>query len=63
MDFELPDIHPTSSDVDVTITHGREFPQAGGITRTYSLLSNMIIGADAGDQIESARMICTFIAD
>jgi hypothetical protein len=63
MDFELPDIHPTSSDVDVTITHGRDFPQPGGVTRTYSLLSNMIIGASTGDQIESARMICTFIAD
>jgi hypothetical protein len=63
MDFEIPDIAPTSTDVDVTISHGREFPQAGGLTRVYSLLSNMIIGASAGDQIESARMTCMFIAD
>ncbi|HYG63312.1 MAG TPA: hypothetical protein VEL74_12075, partial [Thermoanaerobaculia bacterium] len=63
MDFELPDIHPTSSDVDVTLTHGRDFPQPGGVTRTYSLLTNMIIGASTGDQIESARMICMFIPD
>jgi hypothetical protein len=63
MDFEIPDVGPTATDVDVTIYHGREFTQPGGTTRTYALLSNMIIGASAGDQIESARMTCMFIPD
>jgi hypothetical protein len=63
MDFEVPDIAPTESDVDVTITHGRDFAQSGTTPRTYSLLSNMIVGASTGDQIESARMFCMFIPD
>ena len=63
MDYEIPDVGPTAADVDVTLSHGREFPQSGGITRTYSLLARMIIGANTGDQIESSRMICTFIPD
>ena len=62
MDFEVPDVGPTM-DVDATITHGRDFPIPSNTTRTYSLLSNMIIGASAGDQIESARMFCMFIPD
>lgn len=63
MDFELPDVVPSAADVDVTITHGRSFTQSGTTPRTYSLLSNMIVGASAGDQIESARMFCMFIPD
>jgi hypothetical protein len=60
-DFELPDVAPTESDVDVTLSHGRTFDQSSNTTRTYSLLSTMIIGASAGDRIESARLTCVFI--
>jgi hypothetical protein len=62
-DFELPDVAPTATDVDATLTHGRMFTQSGGTTRTYSLLSNMVIGASAGDRVESARMTCMFMPD
>ncbi len=63
MDFEMPDVAPTASDLDVSLSHGREFTQSGGVTRTYGLQALMFVGANAGDAIESSRMICTFIPD
>lgn len=63
MDFEVPDIWPTDADWDGTISHGRTVPLIGNTTRTYELLGRMIIGASAGDRIESARMVCLFIPD
>ena len=63
MDYEMPDIAPTASDQDVSLSHGREFTQSGGTTRTYGLQALMFVGASAGDQVESSRMICTFIPD
>ena len=61
MDFEVPDVWPTEPDWETTISNGRTFPQNGGLTRTYELVSRMIIGASAGDAIESTRMVCLFI--
>jgi len=61
MDFEVSDVWPTEPDWGATISNGRTFPQNGGITRTYELVSRMIIGASAGDQVESTRMVCLFI--
>lgn len=63
MDYEMPDVAPTASDQDVSLSHGREFSQAGGTTRTYGLQALMFVGASAGDQIESSRMVCMFIPD
>ncbi len=62
MDFELPDVAPTAV-VDATISHGRDFPINGGQINSYSLLGKMIVGASAGDRVESARMLCLFIPD
>jgi len=61
MDFEVSDVWPTEPDWETTISNGRTFPQNGGLTRTYELVSRMIIGASAGDAIESTRMVCVFI--
>jgi hypothetical protein len=61
MDFEVSDVWPTEPAWEVTISNGRTFPQNGGLTRTYELVSRMIIGASAGDAIESTRMVCLFI--
>jgi hypothetical protein len=61
MDFEVSDTWPTEPAWEVTITNGRTFPQNGGLTRTYELVSRMIIGASGGDQIDSTRMVCLFI--
>jgi hypothetical protein len=61
MDFEVSDVWPTEPDWETTISNGRTFPQNGGVTRTYELVSRMIIGASAGDAIESTRMVCVFI--
>jgi hypothetical protein len=63
MDFEMPDVAPSAADLDVSLSHGREFSQSGGTTRTYGLQALMFVGANAGDQVESSRMICTFIPD
>lgn len=62
MDFELADTAPTTADHDVTLTYGRTF-QHPATTRTYSLLGIMVVGASAGDQVDSSRMICWFIPD
>lgn len=61
MDFEVSDVWPTEPAWETTISNGRTFPQNGGLTRTYELVSRMIIGASGGDEIESTRMVCLFI--
>jgi hypothetical protein len=61
MDFEVSDVWPTEPAWEATISNGRTFAQNGGITRTYEVVSRMIIGASAGDAIESTRMVCLFI--
>ena len=60
MDYEVSDVWPSAT-WQATISNGRTFPQNGGLTRTYELLSRMIIGASVGDEISSARMVCVFI--
>ncbi|HEX5758085.1 MAG TPA: hypothetical protein VF121_02725 [Thermoanaerobaculia bacterium] len=62
MDFELPDVAPTTN-IDATISHGREFNQLGNTTVNYSLLAKMFDSPSPGDQVESARMVCLFIPD
>ena len=63
MDFEVPDVGPTEADLDATGFFGRVFQQGPNVTRTYSLLGIMFVGASANDRVESTRMICTFIPD
>lgn len=62
-DFEVSAAHGTNPDVDFTISHGRAFAQAAGTTQTYRLSGQMLSGANAGDEIENSRLICTFIPD
>lgn len=61
-DYEVPDSMPAEPDVDWTLSHKRIFTQPKG-TRTYYINARMITGASAGDQIQSTRLICTFIPD
>jgi hypothetical protein len=61
-DYEVPDALPAENDVDWTLSHKRIFVQPKG-TRTYYINARMITGFGAGDQIQSTRMICTFIPD
>jgi hypothetical protein len=63
MDFEVSDTWPSEPNWEVTIANGRTFPQNGGVTRTYELMSRMIVGSSSGDEISSARMVCLFIPD
>ena len=62
-DYEVSAALGTNPDVDFTVSHGRAFTQAAGQTRTYRLSGRMINGANAGDEIENSRMVCTFIPD
>lgn len=61
-DYEVPDSLPAEPNVDWTLSHKRIFTQNTG-TRTYYINARMITGASAGDQIQSTRLICTFIPD
>ena len=61
-DYEVPDSLPAEDDIDWTLSHKRIFTQGKG-TKTYYINARMITGAGAGDQIQSTRMICTFIPD
>lgn len=62
-DFEVSAALGTNPDVDFTVSHGRAFSQPGNTTRTYYLSGRMLNGANAGDEIENSRLICTFIPD
>jgi hypothetical protein len=62
-DYEVPDSLPAETDVDWTLSHKRIFTHLKGAARTYHINARMITGAGAGDQIQSTRMICTFIPD
>ena len=61
-DYEVPDSMPAEPGVDWTLSHKRIFTQPSG-TKTYYINARMITGAGAGDQIQSTRLICTFIPD
>lgn len=62
-DFELPASLGSNPDVDFTVSHGTSFKQPANTTRTYRLSGKMVSGANAGDEIENSRLICTFIPD
>jgi len=61
-DYEVPDSLPAENDVEWTLSHKRIFTQPRG-TKTYYINARMITGASTGDQIQSTRLICTFIPD
>jgi hypothetical protein len=61
-DFEVPDVVASGSEFDYTMHLGRTFFQSSG-TKTYYINAGMVIGASAGDQVKSSRMICTFYPD
>jgi len=64
VDFEVPDIVPTDSAIDTVLEDARSFFQsAANGTVTYYVNAAMGIGASAGDQVSSSRMICTFYPD
>jgi hypothetical protein len=62
-DYEVPAALGTNADVDFTLSHGRTFAQASGVTRTYRLSGRMANGASSLDQVENSRLVCTFIPD
>jgi hypothetical protein len=62
-DYEIPEALGTNDDVDFTLSHGRTFSQATGVTRTYRLSGRMVNGATSLDTVENSHMICTFIPD
>ena len=62
-DYEVPDsLNTAEPDIDWTLSHKRIFNQGKG-TKTYYINARMITGAGPGDQIQSTRLICTFIPD
>jgi hypothetical protein len=61
--FDVPAALGSNPDVDFTVSHGRAFSQAAGVTQTYRLSGQMTSGASSGDAIENSRLICTFIPD
>jgi hypothetical protein len=60
-DYEIPAALGNNDDVDFTLSHGRTFSQATGVTRTYRLSGRMVNGASSLDMVENSHMICTFI--
>jgi hypothetical protein len=64
VDFEVPDVIPTDGAIETVLEDGRTFFQsAADGSVTYYVNAAMGIGASAGDQIVSSRMICTFYPD
>jgi hypothetical protein len=61
--FDVPAALGSNLDVDFTVSHGRSFAQAAGVTQAYHLSGKMVSGASMGDSIENSRLICTFIPD
>ena len=64
VDFEVPDVVPTDPAIEMVLEDARTFFQsAANGTVTYYVNAAMGIGASAGDQISSSRMVCTFYPD
>jgi hypothetical protein len=63
----VPDVAPTDPAIETVLEDGRTFFQSAtsgtGGTVTYYVNAAMGIGASAGDQVESSRIICTFYPD
>ena len=60
----FPDVDPTDGAIETVLEDGRSFFQsAADGSVTYYVNAAMGIGASAGDQIVSSRMICTFYPD
>ncbi len=64
VDFEVPDVVPTDPGIETVLEDGRLFFQsAADGSVTYYVNAAMGIGASAGDQVASSRMVCTFYPD
>jgi hypothetical protein len=64
VDFEVPDVVPTDAAIETVLNDARTFFQsASDGAVTYYVNAAMGVGASAGDQVVSSRIICTFFPD